>query len=826
MLFTNISSGPKGLNTTTATVFVQSGQTVTVDVYQREQAGIVASGWWDYSGSFTANPSTDDGDDGGDGGDDSDEGLVWVDGVYDGVTPIDDAIAAAVAAVEHGGEVRMRHGSARLNSRQILSHPTKSFTFNFRKTDLILTHYDDGLVFDAGWSVIKAFSTISADGLTLGGIDDTSLFRDQEIVRLISNVAAPDAYDDSAYQAEDLFMERKATANSLLLARPTGSITGAYIDWLLNTPRVCQRSGHKVDIIGGTIRHEEGTEVGSFASECMIELWAATYPHIQYVECPRAFCPTIETKACLWPTTDDTVHGRHDDYSFGTDTESRGYGIRDSSYGGLIRRAVGYRGRHLTDTHEQAYGNSSNNPSFYGTSVGLRVEDCVADGFTQDAFSFHHGCRDAKISNCTASNYYEYGIGIRGEVTVDGFHAYNGRYGAWHVMDQGGATPSRTKARIRGVRSYNCGPSRNENHVTPVYVSDEENLNMIWTNTCWLSQNFADGVVIYDGNLRIQLGYNRPSTAFGNTVLGTIIFDTVDLDATKAGSAFVDMFDVRGPGAPVSTYNLWGNLMRVRGASIRTMFRVDGSFPVSSDQLRFNLLFESPAAALVTGASGVALATVQGITNGTLTVVTEAGTYTASAINLSGAASLAAAAAAIQAAFTTPGFTVTHNGTGFVVTSNAATVNSSVSITTTAMATTLKLTAATSAVSSGMWTTTAQSNQTHIQLCTNNNMAGLSGVTVINPADQFRGIKARTETLNLTFSQAAANGAIITSVATVNGLKSGDLATITAACNDTTLEMMGGKVTADHTVTVYARYIDSGINVTPTDVPIKLAISR
>lgn len=79
----------------------------------------------------------------------------------------------------------------------------------------------------------------------------------------------------------------------------------------------------------------------------------------------------------------------------------------------------------------------------------------------------------------------------------------------------------------------------------------------------------------------------------------------------------------------------------------------------------------------------VDLATVKGITSGTLTVTVNGTAKTSSALNLSGATSLSNAAALIQAAFTIPGFTVAYDSIlgGFVITSATTGAASTIAVT-------------------------------------------------------------------------------------------------------------------------------------------------
>lgn len=100
------------------------------------------------------------------------------------------------------------------------------------------------------------------------------------------------------------------------------------------------------------------------------------------------------------------------------------------------------------------------------------------------------------------------------------------------------------------------------------------------------------------------------------------------------------------------------------------------------------------------GALGLTLAQLQAITPGTLTI-TFAGTgITSSSINLSGATSFSNAATIIQAAFTTPPFTVTYDSIAdaFLFTSTATGATQTIIYATGAIAASLKLTQATGAV--------------------------------------------------------------------------------------------------------------------------------
>ncbi len=102
----------------------------------------------------------------------------------------------------------------------------------------------------------------------------------------------------------------------------------------------------------------------------------------------------------------------------------------------------------------------------------------------------------------------------------------------------------------------------------------------------------------------------------------------------------------------------------------------------------------------IRGGSGLTLAQVQAIVSGTLTVVVGGVSKTSSALNLSAASSLSNAAALIQAAFTTPGFTVTYDSVAaaFKITGTSSGVANTVEFPTGANAAPLLLTSATGAV--------------------------------------------------------------------------------------------------------------------------------
>lgn len=99
-------------------------------------------------------------------------------------------------------------------------------------------------------------------------------------------------------------------------------------------------------------------------------------------------------------------------------------------------------------------------------------------------------------------------------------------------------------------------------------------------------------------------------------------------------------------------------------------------------------------------AAAYTVAQLQALT-GVLTVTPDGGAAkTSSTINLSGAASFSAAAALIQAAFTSPGFTVTFDSVSgaFVFTSSTTGASSSMTVATGSLAAPLLLTAATGAI--------------------------------------------------------------------------------------------------------------------------------
>lgn len=107
------------------------------------------------------------------------------------------------------------------------------------------------------------------------------------------------------------------------------------------------------------------------------------------------------------------------------------------------------------------------------------------------------------------------------------------------------------------------------------------------------------------------------------------------------------------------------------------------------------------AAWLRGGNTGLDLAGLKAVTPGTLTITVNGSAKTSSSINLSGATSPSNAAALIQAAFTSPGFTVTYDSTsgGFVFTNSATGASSTITVASTnAFATALKLTTATGAI--------------------------------------------------------------------------------------------------------------------------------
>ena len=121
-------------------------------------------------------------------------------------------------------------------------------------------------------------------------------------------------------------------------------------------------------------------------------------------------------------------------------------------------------------------------------------------------------------------------------------------------------------------------------------------------------------------------------------------------------------------------------------------------------QLQFARYPETAIGAFLNGGSiaSLSLTQLQALT-GTLIVTSNGTQFTSGTINLSGAASPSAAAALIQAAFTSPTFTVTYSSVtgGFIFTSTTTGATSTLTYATGTLATSLFLTQATGAVLSG-----------------------------------------------------------------------------------------------------------------------------
>lgn len=113
-----------------------------------------------------------------------------------------------------------------------------------------------------------------------------------------------------------------------------------------------------------------------------------------------------------------------------------------------------------------------------------------------------------------------------------------------------------------------------------------------------------------------------------------------------------------------------------------------------------------PSASVAAYLRGGSMASVSPATlktyTGTLTIVADGVSKTSSSINLSSATSFSNAATIITAAFTSPGFAVTYDATQqtFVVTSSTTGASSTMQVATGTIAASLKLTSATSAVTS------------------------------------------------------------------------------------------------------------------------------
>lgn len=176
----------------------------------------------------------------------------------------------------------------------------------------------------------------------------------------------------------------------------------------------------------------------------------------------------------------------------------------------------------------------------------------------------------------------------------------------------------------------------------------------------------------------------------GLDLVGLILTTSAQLP-TGTILSFASAADVAAYFGPVSTE---------AGLAATYFGGYDGS-SIKPAKLKFYRYTPAAVAAWLRGGSvaSLSLAALQALT-GTLTLTTDGTAKTSGKINLSSATSFSNAATIIQAAFSTPNFTVSYDSIsgGFVFTSNTTGASSTITVATGTLAAGLKLTAATGAV--------------------------------------------------------------------------------------------------------------------------------
>lgn len=631
-------------------------------------------------------------------------GIVFVEDYRDvGITDTG-TIIAAFAAATHGQIVRYDAGRIYTLTQRInvdLTNRTLYVDLNGSISEF--TDGEHGYTFKSDWLTIQTFTGLRSDSLAIQNVSNPTTFIPKNYIRIFSDDLAPDARASGAFQCEEIYLE-SISGTTLAFLRPSAVLYGRNVPYATN-PRVAQRTGNRVVMYNGVVRHPDNATIPSWKSYNLIDAIALTNPIFYNISSPRSVLPTLELKACVNAILLGGVDGKHDDLAYPGDVDTYGYGVRDCSLHTKIIGRAAYRVRHGVDTHEQNYGANAA-PELYGSSVGMRVIGCSAVGTTGSSFTTHHQARGAKFIGCVAQDSFNDGYGLRGEVELHDCTSYRCRRDI-QAFDEDNATTARTWVKIYNHTARMSGVLRNDckNRVIDVY-------NYSWLDghlqpTIWYQGTYAECTVRFHGVTTIRPSKQTVAgqALFGSGVKGKIEFDKIYLDLNLMFNSYVRAIDCRAPTAADFVYTLKGNLMRVSGAGVSTFFNADLTNPPVPDLMKFNLVFDE----------GVAT-----------------------------------------------------------------------------------------------WTGTEQANQTNIQVNRDNNLAGMSSVTVLSTDDEFGTVFGRSSLFTLSFGSVA-SGAIATVDTTMYGFSATTASIVQAFSDDARVEVIKAVIPSNNTVRIYIRNLSGSL---------------
>lgn len=491
--------------------------------------------------------------------------------------------------------------SLRLSRSIDIDLSDRSINIDLNGCLLVFDTWNLQLSFDGGWQSIQSFDGISmqkSNQDVINGIEDTSLLRTRDYIRIISDDMPKDTWKDTATQANDLFVEEIIDEHSVSVSGHTYQTLGLDNPYVTN-PRICQRSGHSLRIYNGIFSTPDNQNVERAENVAFLFLKNLQFPIANNISSKRAYGATIRFKGCIHGVISGGYCGNHDDFQFIGDENAYGYGVVDASYATIIANRVGHRVRHLVDTDDQSYG-ANQSPELYGGSSYLLAISCKGTGTSNSTFSTHHSNKGTVFQSCEAYSSLDAGFGLRGDVTLKDCRDYCCKQSI-NIFDEANRNPSDTVANIYDHISEGSGPIINSNYGVDVNFFNYTAVDSFYTNNHWINTK-NDTFSRFHGHTRIYFGYTDAyQYLYGTNNNGTVTFDTMEWDVSSELIPTNTRILICNEGGTYD-HKLFGNHLHIRGTRPTVVFRGNsGQEPVNN--LRFKLTLDSD---YNYGSSGVA----------------------------------------------------------------------------------------------------------------------------------------------------------------------------------------------------------------------------
>lgn len=537
---------------------------------------------------------------------DDESGLEFIDNsnelpkfvVGDGTTDNSPLFIQEFENLLSGSVLKLEPGKVyRCDSDITVDMSEKDVYINLNGSTILFSSADLGFTFDGGWQSVQSFGSISADGLTVTGITDTSLLEADRMIRLVSDDVALDSSSTDSRQAEDLWIDSIIDSTSIKLLSSSNVVSGKENTAYTTNPRIAQSNGHKLVMYNGLLSHVKGLYISAWTDSSLCRLYALSDSLLYNVSSPFSYSSTINPVACI----NTKIIGGHDEYhhdkSYAGDQFGYGDGIIDASFGTIVVGRTGSRLRHLVDTIEQAYGDGQD-PKLYGGSTGLSVNGCVGSFTTDYTFGSQHTARGLSYNQCKALHSAGYGYGIRGDVTLHGCESIH-CVGDVNTFDDDNVNPSKTRLTAYNHKATDTGIITNSNLGTPVNFYNYVSNRAVYANGSSFLSAPVGSITNFRGHTSIEFtGTPASQVAFGTLSNGTVNFDTMEWDVSSSSIDGSSSIYTSGSIKDSYAYTgvLRGDRLSIKGNVPSAFIQGNALFPADKGQLKFDVSFEDGVA--------------------------------------------------------------------------------------------------------------------------------------------------------------------------------------------------------------------------------------